>query len=116
MNRRDFISYIGIGSAVSALPVVTSSCTPQATDQVSHEHRADGFQVVGTLAELEKKQQLLVENLADQKVLIFLDPSVPQKVIALNPTCPHAGCAVTWQQQESSLICPCHDSKFSPSG
>jgi len=34
----------------------------------------------------------------------------------LNPTCPHAGCKVDWQKDNSKFVCPCHGSEFDPSG
>lgn len=114
------MGYVGAGSMVSVLPIVTSACTSQATKQAVKTTvsapRSDGFQVVGTVAALDKNTQLLVENVASKKVLVFRDSADPQKVIAINPTCPHAGCAVAWQKQEGLLVCPCHDSKFTPNG
>jgi cytochrome b6-f complex iron-sulfur subunit len=120
MNRRKFMGYVGAGSMVSVLPVVTSACTSQVTKKAvtttASAPRSDGFQVVGTVATLDKDTQLLVENVSSKKVLVFRDSADPQKVIAINPTCPHAGCAVAWQKQEGLLVCPCHDSKFTPDG
>ena len=39
-----------------------------------------------------------------------------QKVRALSTVCPHAGCAVDWQKEQSCFSCPCHDSAFRPDG
>ena len=38
------------------------------------------------------------------------------KVRALSTICPHAGCAVDWDDQGSAFVCPCHDSRFSAAG
>lgn len=37
-------------------------------------------------------------------------------VRALSTVCPHAGCAVDWDEAGKSFVCPCHDSRFSLAG
>lgn len=36
--------------------------------------------------------------------------------IALSSTCPHLGCRVIWEPQQSRFFCPCHNGTFAPSG
>jgi len=36
--------------------------------------------------------------------------------VALSSTCPHLGCQVTWQPQETRFFCPCHNGTFAPDG
>ncbi|MBI3097431.1 MAG: ubiquinol-cytochrome c reductase iron-sulfur subunit [Planctomycetes bacterium] len=36
--------------------------------------------------------------------------------IALSSTCPHLGCQVHWEAQNSRFFCPCHNGTFDPSG
>jgi nitrite reductase/ring-hydroxylating ferredoxin subunit len=36
--------------------------------------------------------------------------------IALSSTCPHLGCQVHWEPQNSRYFCPCHNGTFDPSG
>lgn len=38
------------------------------------------------------------------------------KVSALSTVCPHAGCAVDWDDGAAAFVCPCHDSRFSLDG
>ncbi|MDJ1471499.1 FAD-dependent oxidoreductase [Xanthocytophaga flava] len=38
------------------------------------------------------------------------------QIHAVNPTCPHAKCAVAWNSAEKSWDCPCHGSRFSCDG
>lgn len=38
------------------------------------------------------------------------------KVSALSTVCPHAGCAVDWDEGAAAFVCPCHDSHFSLDG
>jgi Rieske Fe-S protein len=38
------------------------------------------------------------------------------RVRALSPTCPHAGCFVDWQPARGAFACPCHGSAFDLEG
>ncbi len=40
----------------------------------------------------------------------------PDQVQVFNVTCPHAGCAVEFQQEMDGYFCPCHNSLFSLAG
>lgn len=42
--------------------------------------------------------------------------TAPDKLIALSAVCPHLGCAVGWDTGAGNFLCPCHDSRFSPTG
>ncbi|MES1022274.1 ubiquinol-cytochrome c reductase iron-sulfur subunit [Gloeocapsa sp. BRSZ] len=113
MNRREFISLVGVGAGVSSLPAI-AACNSQSAD-VASDVRPDGFEVVGAVTDLDKTGQLLNE-LAVGKALVIRDPANPNQAIAVNPTCTHAGCNVAWQQAEKAFVCPCHNSKFASDG
>jgi glycine/D-amino acid oxidase-like deaminating enzyme/nitrite reductase/ring-hydroxylating ferredoxin subunit len=38
------------------------------------------------------------------------------RVTLLNPTCPHLGCHVNWNAAGGTWDCPCHGSRFQPTG
>jgi Rieske Fe-S protein len=42
--------------------------------------------------------------------------SEPSDFVALSSTCPHLGCQVHWESQNSRFFCPCHNGVFDPSG
>ncbi len=73
-----------------------------------------GYHPVGTIDELKSRGFLLTEELEIGAVLVRLTND--NQIIAVDPTCTHAGCLVEWNEQENVLICPCHSSKFQATG
>ena len=49
-----------------------------------------------------------------KKVAAFRDPK--GQIHRLSPVCTHLGCLVRWNPSESTWDCPCHGSRFKPTG
>jgi nitrite reductase/ring-hydroxylating ferredoxin subunit len=49
-----------------------------------------------------------------KKLAAFRDQN--GRVYKLSPVCPHMGCHVRWNSAESTWDCPCHGSRFKPTG
>jgi glycine/D-amino acid oxidase-like deaminating enzyme/nitrite reductase/ring-hydroxylating ferredoxin subunit len=49
-----------------------------------------------------------------KKVAAFRDPN--ENIHRLSPVCTHLGCLVRWNSSESTWDCPCHGSRFKPTG
>jgi glycine/D-amino acid oxidase-like deaminating enzyme/nitrite reductase/ring-hydroxylating ferredoxin subunit len=49
-----------------------------------------------------------------KKIAVFRDRN--GQLHKLSPVCPHLGCHVRWNSAESTWDCPCHGSRFKPSG
>lgn len=113
MNRREFLGWVGVGGVASSLPVALAACSnPSDRSGVSTSPPpSDGFVTVGTVTELEQKGQL-----SQGQVLVVPSPSDPQQVVAVNPTCTHAGCTVAWQKDQKVFACSCHGSQFGSDG
>ncbi len=113
MDRRTFMSWVGLGALSSSLPVAIAACNASAAT-TKIQRRADGYTAVGSLKTL--KQTGLIENkkFAAGPLLIVSDPLDSSGLIAVNATCPHRGCKVAWKQTE--FVCPCHNSKFKADG
>lgn len=115
MKRRDFISWVGLGWIASSLPVAIAACSSQtATPEPKSSVSEDG-QKIGTVAELDKTGQLLVNDSPVGTVLL-VGKSQSANLIAVNPTCTHKGCTVTWNDQGKKFACPCHGSEFASDG
>src|SRR3954470_5124747 len=47
---------------------------------------------------------------------VYVLPLQAGKYTALDRTCPHAGCEVSFVSRTAGFVCPCHQSSFDPSG
>lgn len=108
MNRRDFMTWIGVGFLSSSLPIAIAACSPKSG--------AGGFEAVGVISELDASGRLLNDNAAVGPVLVIRDPNNSDALLAVNPVCPHAGCNVTWREDKTRFACPCHGSEFAADG
>ncbi len=122
MERRTFLSWVGVGVLASSLPVAIAACSSEKTDTVESPTetgdaapREDGFTVVGTVADLDANGSVS-DTLNDIPVIVIRDPEDTEKLIALDATCTHQGCKVDWEAGDKSFACPCHGSKFQPDG
>ncbi|RCJ21871.1 cytochrome B6 [Nostoc minutum NIES-26] len=113
MKRRDFINWVGLGWIASSLPVAIAACTSQTTAPTSST--SGDWQTVGTSAELDKNGQLIANNSPVGPVLV-VGTSKTANLIAVNPTCTHKGCTVTWKAEAKKFACPCHKSEFGADG
>lgn len=116
MKRREFVSWVGVSGVVSALPATVTACGQQqaSTSQVpAASPRTDGFEVAGTVADLDKNGQLLNEKMGLGKALVVRETG--NQLLAVDPTCNHAGCSVEWKADQT-FVCPCHASKFANDG
>jgi cytochrome b6-f complex iron-sulfur subunit len=85
----------------SYFPLALAACS---------NNNAGEFTTIGTTTQLKEKGYLLNEKL---KVMVVQQDS---KLMAVNPVCTHRGCIVDWDKSSGTLVCPCHDAKFSIEG
>ena len=131
MKRRSFLTWVGAGWLASSFPVALAACAPDSssnttakptrsgnspafsTKPATADPRADGFTVIGTVAELDDKGSV-VNKLLD--VAIIRNPADSSAIIAVNSRCTHQGCTVKWNGEAKKFACPCHGSNFNPDG
>ncbi|MGF1490578.1 MAG: ubiquinol-cytochrome c reductase iron-sulfur subunit [Prochloraceae cyanobacterium] len=127
MERREFLSWVGVGALAAYLPVAIAACSSETEDaredaedgqktepskQTTAKTNAEGFTVIGTTAQLREKGSILNEDL---EVIVVRNPET-EAIVALNSVCPHKGCNVEWDAEDNNLECPCHDSEFALDG
>jgi cytochrome b6-f complex iron-sulfur subunit len=128
IKRRSFLTYFSLGWLTTCFPVVLAACAPKSVTQATTnvdapaiddkgaakpttKKTADGFTVIGSVAQLEKAGYLQTKEVAVSK-----DPANPKQLLAVNPKCTHQGCDVKWVAGEKRYECPCHDSDFAADG
>lgn len=113
MSRRTFLAWVGVGGLASSLPVALAACSPE-TKQTESASASGEFQSVGSVADLDKTGFLLNKKSPVGSVLVVRTPE--KKLVAVNPTCTHAGCTVAWQSSAKKFACPCHQAEFGIDG
>ena len=114
MNRRGFLTWFSGSWLASSLPLAIAACTSQTTQPESAPQKS-GFQPVGTIAELDKTDELLnKKSLVDPVLVVRIDSA--NNIVAVNPTCTHASCTVKWLGSQKKFYCPCHGSEFGTDG
>ncbi|NET37157.1 MAG: Rieske (2Fe-2S) protein [Cyanothece sp. SIO1E1] len=138
MNRRLFLTWVGVGGLASSLPVVLAACSPSAEDTTteapaatetppesteaaaenpeSSSIRPDGFAVVGQVSDLDSVGFVSDKKFAGGRLVVIRSLDDPETLVALDATCPHARCTAEWEQDNAVFACPCHGSKFGPDG
>jgi Rieske Fe-S protein len=66
-----------------------------------------------SLQELKKNEGKIL-NLDGKKVAAYRDEN--GKVTLRSPVCTHLKCIVGWKKAEKTWDCPCHGSRFKPTG
>jgi cytochrome b6-f complex iron-sulfur subunit len=118
MDRRTFMTWVGLGALSSSLPVAIAACesSSAATASVKGATRSDGFTAVGSVKALNQAGFIKDKKFAAGPLLVVQDPNDKSKLIAVNSTCTHRGCAVNWKGIKKEFDCPCHGSKFNADG
>lgn len=142
MNRREFLSWAGVGWVAASLPIAIAACAPSTppssetpasstesepaseSESVSESSASasepaevamdtEGFLVAGTTTVLDAEGSI---SLKDQEIVIIRDPINTAAVLAFTSICNHLNCQVDWQGEANEFICPCHGSKFGIDG
>ena len=111
IKRRKFILWGLLGSIFAK---ITSRKSAVAIENEIEIASPSQFYQVGTIEQLQTEGFLLNEDLEIGPVLV--KETLDNSLIAIDPTCTHAGCFVEWEDTENAFVCPCHQSKFEQDG
>ncbi|MHB1923005.1 MAG: QcrA and Rieske domain-containing protein, partial [Chitinophagaceae bacterium] len=106
MERRDFLSKLGVSTAAVCVGGL-ASCTK--TSPV-----APGPASINLANQITAVGDYLTQN--NITVIRLATGNVASSFVALNNTCTHAGCTVSYQSTQQEFFCPCHGSIFDNHG
>jgi Rieske Fe-S protein len=93
----------------------TTSQDEKLTDTSEHdnykESSIDGEEEIASIENLNEGQGIVLE---EKKIAAYKDHK--GQLHTYSAVCTHLGCTVIWNNSEKSFDCPCHGSRFSPSG
>lgn len=124
MNRREFMTWAGAGLLATSLPVALAACSsssvstnpsPSALPVPTLPEDSAALRPIASLTDL--KPGIPFEGKIDGKPFaISGNPSKPESIVAVNPSCTHKGCITPWNAETKQFVCPCHGSTFDDSG
>jgi cytochrome b6-f complex iron-sulfur subunit len=119
MDRRTFLTLVGVSGVATNLPLAfasISSAQESSFQSKIAQNGVDDFVSIGTLDELNQKGQILDKKSPIGSILIVPNTEAADGLSAVNPTCTHEGCTVKWEADKNYFECPCHDAQFAIDG
>ncbi|NUN52511.1 MAG: Rieske (2Fe-2S) protein [Planctomycetaceae bacterium] len=82
------------------------------------EDHTNAWQFAGLVDEITREKSLIYQSPGGARVVIARqgDGNAAEDFVALSNVCPHLGCSVHWEPQNSRFFCPCHNGVFDPEG
>jgi Rieske Fe-S protein len=125
LNRRKFMeigiyTITGTITAVSGVALTRFAIGPSFHKmkskwiEVELENNADDSESFERVVlEYETKHGWLARY---ERVLTYVKRIKEDEVVAINATCTHLGCIVTWDEDQNIFRCPCHDGRYDADG
>jgi cytochrome b6-f complex iron-sulfur subunit len=110
MDRKEFLSMLGVGAAAAAISMCVESCAKAQTTKTAPT-------VDFKLDLNQSSNQALLTNggsLAVQGVVVAKTNA--GAYIAVSQACTHQGTAILYRPSNNDFLCPAHGSTFSPAG
>jgi menaquinol-cytochrome c reductase iron-sulfur subunit len=127
MSRRQFLTYTlggtgGFLAAAMLVPMVRFAVDPVLQPKV----KADWVKVVeeSKISDVPKSFKFQIHQVdgwyeSDPELEAWISKEADGTVLALNPTCKHLGCTVSWAgnpEHKDQYACPCHGAQYTKEG
>lgn len=110
VSRRRVLRWLLGFSAVSTLAMVVTPVLAFLVPPKSSATGSGGRVPAGTTAELPPGQGKVVPVGSKPAIVV----NTEQGLRAYSAICPHLGCIVAFDDLSGTIVCPCHDGRFSP--
>lgn len=108
--RRRFLRWLLGFSVFSTLAMVAAPVVAFLVPPKSSASAIGGKVLAGTLADIPLGKGKVVPMGSKPAIVI----NTAQGVLAYSAICTHLGCIVAFDDLSNTIVCPCHDGRFSP--
>jgi len=108
--RRRFLRWLLGFSVVSTLAMIAAPVAAFLVPPKSTATGSGGRILAGTIADIPLGKGKVVP-MGSKPVIVI---NTAQGVVAYSAICTHLGCIVAFDDLSSTIVCPCHDGRFSP--
>jgi cytochrome b6-f complex iron-sulfur subunit len=110
MDRKEFLSMLGIGAAAAAISLCVESCSKAQTTKTAPT-------VDFKLDLNQSSNQALLTNGGSLSVQgVIVAKTNAGVYIAVSQACTHQGTSILYRPSNNDFVCPAHGSTFGPSG
>ena len=118
-SRRDLLAQATTACTIGGVALAYGTCGVMAARYLYPARpRTTAWQFVADVARVAVGESLAYRAPTGETVAIARrgDAGTVEDFVALSSTCPHLGCQVHWEPQNTRFFCPCHNGVFSPTG
>jgi cytochrome b6-f complex iron-sulfur subunit len=108
--RRRFLRWLLGFSVVSTMTMVAAPVAAFLVPPKSSAAGSGGKVPAGALADIPIGKGKVVAMGSKPAIVV----NTAQGVVAYSAICTHLGCIVTFDDLSGTIVCPCHDGRFSP--